>query len=147
MSLGLSSSYQSIGFLEHIGLELVDSSESRVTGILMIGPQHLNRAGTVHGGVLCSLIDFAACASGLHSGPGEPARYGITLSLTTQFTKAASDGRLRAEGYLLSSGRRNYSAEARIYDDADNLVAHGIGSFQWFAGSQPTVRSMPRVRE
>jgi acyl-coenzyme A thioesterase PaaI-like protein len=71
----------------------------------------------------------------------------VTLSLTTQFTKAVNDGRLRVEGRMLSAGRKNYSAEAHIYDDVGDLVAHGIGSFQWPAGSQPGAQTMISTRE
>lgn len=147
MSQELASTYRSIGFFELIGLELVHSEQGRVTGGLKIGSQHRNRAGNVHGGVLCSMIDFAACAAGLHSEPGEPKRYGVTLSLTTQFTKAVNNGRLRVEGRMLSAGRKNYSAEAHIYDDAGDLVAHGIGSFQWPAGSQPNANSTTSTKD
>jgi uncharacterized protein (TIGR00369 family) len=147
MNQDLAVTYRSIGFFELLGLELVHSEETRVTGSLKIASQHLNRAGNVHGGVLCSMIDFAACAAGLHSEPGEPLRYGVTISLTTQFTKAVSDGRLRVEGRLLSSGRKSYSAEAHIFDDDGDLVAHGIGSFQWPAGSQPGASSMISAKE
>ncbi|MFD2226424.1 PaaI family thioesterase [Microvirga arabica] len=69
-----------------------------MTGVLKIGSQHRSRAGNVHGGVLCSMIDFAACAVGLHSESGEPKRYGVTLSLTTQFTKAVSHARFARGG-------------------------------------------------
>jgi uncharacterized protein (TIGR00369 family) len=147
MSDDLASTYQGTGFLDLIGLEFAHSEESRVSGVLAIEPQHRNRMGNVHGGVLCSMIDFAACAAGLHSAPGEPPRYGIPLSLTTQFTKAVSDGRLRVEGRLLAAGRKTYSAEAHIYDDADDLVAHGIGNFQWRAGSQPSSKPLTFTKE
>jgi uncharacterized protein (TIGR00369 family) len=147
MNQELASTYLNVGFFELIGIELVHSEEFHVTGILKIGSQHQNRAGNVHGGVLCSMIDFAACAAGLHSEPGETTRYGVTLSLTTQFTKAVSHGRLRVEGRVLSAGRKNYSAEAHIYDDAGDLVAHGIGSFQWRPGSQPGTKSMTSTKE
>jgi acyl-coenzyme A thioesterase PaaI-like protein len=71
----------------------------------------------------------------------------VTLSLTTQFTKAVNNGRLRVEGRMLSAGRKNYSAEAHIYDDAGDLVAHGIGSFQWPAGSQPNANSTTSTKD
>jgi uncharacterized protein (TIGR00369 family) len=147
MSQELASTYRRIGFFELIGLELVHSEENRVTGILTLGSQHRNRAGNVHGGVLCSMIDFAACAAGLHNEPEEPIRYGITLSLTTQFTKAVSHGQLRVEGRVLSSGRKTYSSEAHIYDDDGDLVAHGIGNFQWPAGSQPGASPVTSTKE
>src|SRR5690606_21279565 len=127
----LSSSYRSVGFFGLIGLEMTHSQEGLVLGRLEIRPDHRNRAGYVHGGVLCTMMDFAACAAGLHSAPGEPVRLAVTLSLTTQFTKAVNSGHLRVEGRLVSAGRRIFTAGAQIHDDLGDLVAHGIGTFQW----------------
>jgi uncharacterized protein (TIGR00369 family) len=137
MSEHISASYSGIGFFAHISLHLVDSEEGSVVGGLDVGPEHLNRAGYVHGGVLCTMLDFAACAAGLHSQAGEHRRLAVTLSLSTQFTKAVDRGHLRVEGQLLSAGRKTYTAEARVYDDGGDLVAHAIGTFQWRPGSEP----------
>lgn len=131
MSDVVAASYRDFGFFGYIGLEMTHSEEGRVSGRLRIGPEHRNRAGFVHGGVLCSMIDFGACAAGLHAPPAHEKRMAITLSLTTQFTRPAADGGLRVEGKMLSAGRRTYSAEAHVYDDAGDLIAHGIGMFQW----------------
>lgn len=139
MSEDIASSYRNVGFLSFIGLEMTHSEEGRAGGRLEIRPEHRNRAGVVHGGVLCTMIDFGACAAGLHTFPGEERRLAITLSLTTQFTKPAAEGSLRVEGKVLSAGRKTYSAEAHVYDDAGDLVAHGIGMFQW--RSPPAART------
>lgn len=141
MSDDLSNTYSGIGFFAHIGLRLTHSQEGKVVGELDVGPEHRNRAGYVHGGVLCTMLDFGACGAGLHSEPGERRRFGVTLSLSTQFTKAVDKGRLRVEGQMLSAGRRTYTAEARILDDGGDLVAHAIGTFQWRSGSEPAAIS------
>ena len=131
MSDAIAASYRGVGFFALLGIEMTHSEDGLVRGRLEIGPQHRNRAGFVHGGVLCSLIDFGACGAGLHGPAGDDRRLGITLSLTTQFTKAVQNGALRVEGRMLSAGRKIYSADARVFDDAGDLVAHGIGTFQW----------------
>jgi len=138
MSGDTPSSYRNVGFFQHVGLEMTHSEAGRVTGRLDVGAQHLNRAGFVHGGVLCTLIDFAACAAGLHSRPGEPQRYAVTIALTTNFTKAASQGILTVEGKIITAATRTYTAEARVMDSAGDPVAHGIGTFQWQRASAPS---------
>lgn len=137
MSEHLIDTYRDTGLFGLLGLNLVHSEDGKVTGGLDIGPQHCNRAGAVHGGVLCTMLDFAACAAGLHSGPGEPVRLAVTLSMATQFTKAATNGHLRVEGRIITAARKTYTAEAHIFDDAGDLVAHAIGTFQWRPGSEP----------
>ncbi|MBM6593124.1 PaaI family thioesterase [Microvirga pudoricolor] len=133
----LSSTYRDVGLFGLLGLELTHSQDGSVRGRLIIDPRHRNRAGYVHGGVFCTMIDFAACAAGLHSDPGEAARYAVTLSLTTQFTKAVADGVLQVEGRIVSASRKTYTAEAQVFDDSGVIAAHGIGTFQWRPGSEP----------
>lgn len=137
MSNDTPSSYGDVGLFQHLQLKMTHSEQGLAIGELDIGAQHLNRAGFVHGGVLCTMIDFGACAAGLHAEPGQPLRYGITLALTTNFTKAVNKGVLRVEGRMISNGRKTYTAEARVLDASDDLIAHGIGTFQWQRGSQP----------
>ncbi|HWK66709.1 MAG TPA: PaaI family thioesterase [Rhizobiaceae bacterium] len=136
MSKDTLSSYRG-GIFQHLGLQMTHSQEGRMTGQLEVGPHHLNRAGYVHGGVLCTMIDFGACTAGLHAEPGEPLRFGVTLALTTNFTKAVNSGTLTVEGKVISAGRKTYTAEARVLDASGDLVAHGIGTFQWRRGSVP----------
>lgn len=136
MSSDTPASYREVGLFQHLGLKMTGSEEGRAAGELDIGAQHLNRAGFVHGGVLCTMIDFGACAAGLHAEPGQPQRFGVTLALTTNFTKAVSKGILTVEGRMISAGLKTYTAEARIHDPSGDLVAHGIGTFQWRRGSE-----------
>lgn len=143
MTEGMAASYNGIGYFALLGIEMTRSDNGLVEGRLEIGPQHRNRAGFVHGGVLCSLIDFGACGAGLHGPAGQDRRLGVTLSLTTQFTKAVQNGMLRVEGKVISAGRRIYSAQAHVFDDAGDLVAHGIGTFQWRREVLPAAPSSP----
>lgn len=145
----MAASYNDTGFFSLLGIEMTRSEYGLVDGRLEIGPQHRNRAGFVHGGVLCSLIDFSACGAGLHVPAGQGRRLGITLSLTTQFTKAAQNGVLRVEGKLISAGRRIYTAQAHVFDDVGDVVAHGIGTFQWRREVLPAAPPSPQptIRE
>lgn len=106
MSIDTLSSYHGVGVFQLLGLRLTHSEQNHVVAQLEAGPQHSNRAGTVHGGVLCTMIDLAACAAGLHADPGEPQRFGVTLSLTTNFTKGVSKGMLTVEGKVITAGSR-----------------------------------------
>jgi uncharacterized protein (TIGR00369 family) len=130
------SSYDT-GIFAHLGLTFTLAEEGRIVGSLVVGPEHLNRMGYVHGGVLCTMLDAGACCAGLFSPPGRPTRYAITLSLATQFTRAVKSGRLTVEGRQISGSRKIYTGEARVLDEQGELVAHGIGTFSWRPGSSP----------
>ena len=125
------------GIFAHLGLVFLEAEPDRILGQLDIGPQHLNRMGYVHGGVLCTMIDAAACCAGLFSPPEGSPRYAVTLSLSIQFTRPVRSGPLTVEGRVVSAGRTIYTAEARVFDSENQLVAHGIGTFSWNPGSRP----------
>ncbi len=82
-----------------------------------------NPIGTVHGGYAATLLD-SACGCAVHSRLEAGQRY-TTLELKVAYHKAltAETGPVRAEGTLLSFGRRAAFAEARLTDAAGKLYA------------------------
>jgi uncharacterized protein (TIGR00369 family) len=128
------------GIFAHLGLKFDDTYEpGHIVGRLELAPHHLNRMGNVHGGVLATMIDAAACVAGLTRKPGDAPRFAITVSLSIQFVSPARRGELVVDGWQLSGGRRTYTAEAKIRDAQGNMVANGIGTFQWLRGSEPAL--------
>ncbi len=98
-------------------------TEGTVELTLIPGEHHLNPLGTVHGGVLAAMLDtVAGCA--VHS--VLPAGTGYTsLDLHTRFLRPVTPatGRVRAEGTVVSRGSRTATAEARLFDERDRLLA------------------------
>ncbi len=96
---------------------------------------HYNPLGSVHGGILSTLADSAlGCA--IHT--KLPAGTGYTsLDLTIKFTRAATveSGLLRCEGKVVTIGRRVATAEARIVDSQDRVVAHAVTTCLLFGPS------------
>jgi uncharacterized protein (TIGR00369 family) len=111
-----------------LGIDRVVAEEGRVSVFMPVGEFHYNPLGTVHGGVLATLLDTATgCA--VHT--TLPAGVGYTtLDLTTKFLKpvTVSSGTLRCEGTVISRGRRHALAEARLYDGQGQFVAHATSS-------------------
>lgn len=86
---------------------------------------HLNPAGTVHGGVSATLLDSCmglAVQSTLDAGVGQTTLE-FKISLLRPITPET--GPIRAEGIVLSCGRRVGTAEGRITDAGGRLLAHG----------------------
>ena len=111
--------------IDMAGLEVEEGSVT-----VHLDPQefHYNPLGTVHGGVLSTLLDTAAACS-VHS--TLPAGVGYTsLDLTVKFLRpvTVSSGRITARGAVLQRGRRTALAEARMTDAAGLLVAHATSS-------------------
>lgn len=93
---------------------------------------HYNPIGTVHGGVLATLLDSATgCA--LHT--MLPAGTGYTsLDLAVKFLRPVTvqTGRLYCEGTVSHVGGRTALAEARIRDGADKLIASATSTLMIF---------------
>lgn len=89
------------------------------------GPQHYNPIGSVHGGYAATLLDSCmACAvqSMLAQGVGYTTLE-FKISLVRGMT--ADTGLIKAVGTVLTSGRRIATAEGRLVDNQDRLLATG----------------------
>lgn len=106
-----------------LGMGAITAEEGRVVAELQPAEYHYNPLGTVHGGVLATLLDTATgCA--VHS--TLPAGYGYTsIDLSTKFLRpvTVASGLLRCVGTVLSRGRRTALAEAKLTDAQGRLVA------------------------
>lgn len=92
------------------------------------GAHLLNPLGTVHGSWAMALIDSAtgcACHSLLPPGTGY-----TTVETKVNFSRPISPdtGRVRAEGRVISKGRRIISAQAQLVGPDGKILAHGTST-------------------
>lgn len=82
-----------------------------------------NPIGTVHGGYAATLLD-SACGCAVHASLAPGQGY-ATAELKVAYHKAITDkvGPLRAEGTVISKGRRLAFSEARLTDAEGTLYA------------------------
>jgi uncharacterized protein (TIGR00369 family) len=115
-----------------IGIERIEAEEGLINLWMPVREFHYNPLGTVHGGVLATLLDTGAgCA--VHS--VLPAGVGYTsLDLHTRFLRPATidSGVLHCTGTVLSRTRRSAVSEARLEDSAGRLIAHATSSCMIF---------------
>ncbi|SDT57625.1 PaaI family thioesterase [Actinoplanes derwentensis] len=118
-------------------MQLIDGHGMRVeegSVTLELDPQefHYNPLGTVHGGVLSTLLDTAAACS-VHSTLPAGVAY-TSMDLNVKFLRPATiaSGRLTCTGTVLQRGRRTALAESRITDAAGRLIAHATSSCMIF---------------
>jgi uncharacterized protein (TIGR00369 family) len=111
-----------------LGMSLDELERGRTVFSLVADELHENPMGTMHGGIIATLVDTAmgcAVASTL------PADAGFTtLALNTQFVRpiTAATGRVFAEGRVVHGGGRTATTEARVYDDAGVEYAHATST-------------------
>lgn len=85
--------------------------------------EHYNALGTVHGGIVTTILDTAmSCA--VHSELDTGVAY-ATVELKTSFVRPVTlaAGPLRAEGRVVHHGSRIATAEAKLVDGAGTLYA------------------------
>jgi uncharacterized protein (TIGR00369 family) len=107
---------------------LIVEGEGSVTVTMTPQEIHYNPLGSVHGGVIATLLDTAAGCS-VHS--TLPAGVGYTsLDLTTKFLRpvTVASGQVRCVGTVLQRGRRTALAQAQLFDARGALVAHATSS-------------------
>jgi uncharacterized protein (TIGR00369 family) len=109
-------------FNAHAGLDIVGFRDGKFVIELLIGPQHYNRYGYVHGGVLFTMLDTALARAFFDTLPPD-GNAGVTLEMKINYLKTASEGRLRAYGCLVNTTRRTALVEGHIENEAGELVA------------------------
>jgi uncharacterized protein (TIGR00369 family) len=111
------------GIADALDFDLVEVADGRAVFAGVPGPHAYNPMGIVHGGYFATLLD-SACGCAVHSKLTAQQAY-TTLELKIAFHKmvTAQTGRVRAEGAVITIGRRVAFAEARLIDVSDNLYA------------------------
>ena len=111
--------------IDMAGMEVEEGSVT-----VYLDPQefHYNPLGSVHGGVLSTLLDTAAACS-VHTTLAAGVGY-TSLDLNVKFLRpvTVATGRIKCEGVVLQRGRRTALAEARITDAQGRLLAHATSS-------------------
>jgi uncharacterized protein (TIGR00369 family) len=108
-----------------LGYDVSEAESGRVVVTAQPNDRHLNPAGTVHGGFAATLLDSCmglAVQSTLERGAGSTTLE-FKISLVRPITPET--GTIRAEGVVLTCGRRVGTAEGRITDSQGRLLAHG----------------------
>jgi len=105
-------------FAKHNGIELLEVGKGRATVQMKIEPYHFNAAGTVHGGAIFTLADYAfAVASNSHG------RMAMGISTSVNFVKAAVQGMLYAEAVENSINTKLDSYTVTVTDDDNSTIA------------------------
>ena len=108
-----------------LGYDVSEAASGRVVVTAQPSERHLNPAGTVHGGFAATLLDSCmglAVWSTLEKGLGQTTLE-FKISLVRPITPQT--GLMRAEGKVISCGRRVGTAEGKLTDRDGRILAHG----------------------
>lgn len=125
------------GILQSLDFEFIEVESGKAVFAGMPGEHAYNPIGTVHGGYAATLLD-SACGCSVHTRLTAEQAY-TTLELKVSYHKAVTrdTGLLRAEGRVLSIGRRAAFAEAKLVDASGRLYASATSTLLVFERRAP----------
>jgi uncharacterized protein (TIGR00369 family) len=112
--------------MELLGMRIAEVQEGRVVFAADPAEYHYNPMGTVHGGILATLLDSAMGSAVLTL---SPAGIGYTtLEFKVNFVRPLTQetGTVYAEGRVIHRGNRTAIAEGRLTDAAGTLCAYAV---------------------
>ena len=114
-------------FMQHLGAELGELSYGKAEILLQTRPEHGNRNGTVHGGVIASIFD-TVLSQAIRTMVGVET-ISVTIEFKINYLAAAKEGLLIARGEAISVGKSVATATGQVLCN-DTVVAVGIGTFR-----------------
>lgn len=131
------------GFRAHVGYQTLVWRDGYAEMELVLGAEHTNSIGLVHGGVYMTLMDAAMGHATTWCSVQGNRRMCVTISLTTSFLAPATGPRIRAIAHLEGVENRIGLCRGEIIDDNGTVLVVGQGSFRYFSGSERT-EGVPR---
>ncbi len=113
--------YQLPAFAEHVGIQIIETATDRVVGRMVVGPQHSNGHGRVHGGAIMTLADtLGAIGTLLNLRPNTST---TTIESKTNFLAAGRGPHLIGEATPLHVGRNTMVWQTVIRDAEGRRLA------------------------
>ena len=109
-------------FHSSLGISVESVAEGSVALRFGATPAHANLHGTVHGGVIATLLDTAAGLA-VRSAMADPGGAHASVHLDVQYLAPARTGMLRATGRVVKLGGRLAFTEATVADEGGEVLA------------------------
>jgi uncharacterized protein (TIGR00369 family) len=107
-----------------MGLTVLSANSDQVVGEWVVGPEHHQPYGIVHGGVFSGLIE-TLCSVGAALDAMPRGQSVVGLENHTSFLRAVRQGKLTCTATPVQRGRRAQLWEGAVRDEQGRLVASG----------------------
>jgi uncharacterized protein (TIGR00369 family) len=115
-------------FTELVGAEVVSTEEGRAVITIQAEQRHLNPSGTVHGGLISTLIDVSM-AEALNTITEEDEQP-FTIQITVNYMKPGKVGTLTSTAQVRKGGERITIVEAEVVQEEDDeVIALATGTY------------------
>lgn len=116
------------GFTDLVGTEVVSTEEGRAVITIQAEQRHLNPSGTVHGGLISTLIDVSM-AEALNTITEEDEQP-FTIQITVNYMKPGNVGMLTSTAQVRKGGERITIVEAEVVQEEDDeVIALATGTY------------------
>ena len=116
------------GFTDLVGAEVVSTEEGRAVITIQAEQRHLNPSGTVHGGLISTLIDVSM-AEALNTMTEEDEQP-FTIQITVNYMKPGKPGTLTSTAQVRKGGERITIVEAEVLQEEDDeVIALATGTY------------------
>ncbi len=110
-----------------LDIELSAASSGRASCQLTVRAELLNPNGSLHGGTIYTMVDYAMGAASTSLLDAEATC--ATIEIKISYLAAVRAGVVRCEARVLKKGRQVIFLSSDVTDDAGTLVAAASGSF------------------
>jgi uncharacterized protein (TIGR00369 family) len=118
------------GFIRLVGAAAPEADDGEARVEVEVDERHLNPAGTVHGGMLATLVDTTMGAAVRSAVDGEvPA----TSQLTITYLRPGEPGRLVVTARVTKRGESLTMCEAEV-EQSGRTLAHALATFALVGG-------------
>lgn len=109
-------------YAAHCGMVISEAGPGTAVAEMKVGKQHLNSVGTVHGGVLFTLADFAfACACNTYG------TVSVSIGSSITIHRPGTEGTLIARAREQQRSRTLGTYIVEVFDQQEKLVATFTG--------------------
>jgi len=114
-----------------LGMRVAEWTRSEVCLELPLKAGVRTISGTLHGGVIAALVDFAGSMAGsFNPETGKWPQNVISLSISVNFLGPVTGDKVFVRGRKVGGGRRIFMSNVEITDTDGSLVATGQGAFK-----------------
>jgi uncharacterized protein (TIGR00369 family) len=128
----LGSMGEDAGFRELVGTALSIAEEGRAVVSVRAEKRHLNPNGTVHGGVVYTLVDVSM-AEALRTISQESDRP-VTIEIKVNYLEPGRPGTLTSTAQVRKCGKRVTIVEAEVAQEDEEIVALATGTYTIVGG-------------
>lgn len=116
-----------VPFVEHLGIRILERGDGLVRLRLDPRPELANSWGSVHGGVLMTMLDVALASAG--RALDDNCNGALTVEMKVNFIAAAT-GPVLGEGRAQRAGRSLIFSEGELRGEDGTLLAKATGTFK-----------------